>query len=264
MRRTNQPSLFNILKAQGNVLVALMLRDVRTRFGSAPAFLLAVIWPLSHILLLVWLNLVAERAVPYGDSAAIWFATGVVPFMVFSYMSRIIGLGTVINRPLLIFPALRITDIVFSRAIIEILVSALVIISLFAILALFDVSFLPNKIDEAFYALGSAILVGLGYGICGAMIAMIFHQWVTIYALITILLWMTSGVFFVPSSLPEELRFWLYFHPIVHCIEWMRTAYYDGYQSLVLDKRYVLAVGFWTIFIGLFIERFMRGRLLMT
>ena len=56
------------------------------------------------------------RAAPYGDSAALWFATGVVPFLAFQYISRFIVLGVVMNLSLLSFPVVKVTDIVFAGA----------------------------------------------------------------------------------------------------------------------------------------------------
>ena len=75
-----------MLKAQWRILVALMLRDIKTRLGGNEfGFLaMAVGWPLSHILILIIINTGLGRAAPYGDSAALWFATGVIPFLAFN------------------------------------------------------------------------------------------------------------------------------------------------------------------------------------
>jgi capsular polysaccharide transport system permease protein len=255
-------SILSLLRVQGQVLVALMLRDIHSRFGSAPAFVLAILWPLSHIVLLVGLNVMFGRTAPYGESAALWFATGVVPFMIFSYTSRFVMLGVVLNRPLLAFPQIKILDILFSRSIIECLISALVIIVLMTIFAAFGVDFWPNQPSEAFFALLTAFWLGIGFGLFNAVIAMIFAQWVTVYALFLVLLWLTGGIFFVPSQLPAFMRELIYFHPSVHCSEWLRSAYYDGYSSLVLDKRAILAFSTYAVFFGLVAERAVRGRML--
>jgi capsular polysaccharide transport system permease protein len=65
-------SSWQMLQAQGRILVAIMLRDVRTRFfGSALGFLIAIGWPLSHIFILLVINTAVGKAAPYGDSAAL-------------------------------------------------------------------------------------------------------------------------------------------------------------------------------------------------
>jgi len=82
------------------------------------------------------------------------------------------------------------------------------------------------------------------------------------YALITILLWGTSGVVFVPDALPEPLRTWASYHPILQTIEWMRSAYYEGYGEGLLDRAYAIEVGVGSLFLGLVLERGTRGHLL--
>ncbi len=42
----------------------------------------------------------------------------------------------------------------------------------------------------------------------------------------------------------------------------MRSAYYEGYGDLILDRKYVLEVGVIMVFLGLLAERAVRGHLL--
>jgi capsular polysaccharide transport system permease protein len=258
-----RPPLTAILAAQWNVFVALMLRDIRTRFGSAPGFLLAIAWPLSHILILVVLNVSFGRAAPYGESPALWFSTGVVPFMIFSYTARFVMLGIVLNRPLLAFPNIKILDILFSRAIIECLISGLVIIVLMVIFLVVGIDFMPHDPVQAFYALLASFWLGIGFGIFNSIIAMIFVQWITVFMLFIVVLWMTGGVFFVPNHMPEYIRDLLYWHPSIHASEWLRNAYFSSYNSMILDVKYLLALSTASVFAGLVLERLLRGRMLV-
>lgn len=251
------------LKSYWHVLVALMLRDIKTRFfGSSWGFLLAIAWPLTHIAILLALNLVAGRLQPYGDSAALWFATGIVPFMVFSYSSRFIMFGLLLNRPLLIFPHVKIMDILMARGIVEMLSAGLVILILAAYFYIDGVAFVPVDPVQAFYALGSILVLGLGAGIWNAVLAQAIPGWATAYSLSMIALWLTAGIFFIPDNLPEILRYPASFHPILQNVLWLRSAYYEGYGALTLDKSYALGYGVFTLFNGLLLERLVRGRLL--
>jgi capsular polysaccharide transport system permease protein len=251
------------LRAQWLVLVALILRDIKTRFfGSAWGFLLAIAWPLTHIGILLSLNLVTGRLPPYGDSAALWFATGIVPFMAFSYMSRFIMFGLLLNRPLLIFPHVKIMDVLLARAIVELLSAGLVILLLAFFFSTQNVDFAPVDTVQAFYALGSILLLGLGAGIINAILAQAIPGWATVYSLSMIFLWMVSGIFFIPDNLPEFLRYPASFSPILQNILWLRSAYFEGYGALTLDKSYTVGYGVVTLFSGLLLERLVRGRLL--
>jgi capsular polysaccharide transport system permease protein len=256
------PTLPQIVRSQKNVLSALMLRDIATRFGSAPGFLIAIAWPLSHIMLLVGLNVLADRIVPYGESSILWFALGTTPFMIVSYTSRFMMYGLMTNRPLLAFPAISVFDIMVSRILIEMFVSFCLIACLILLLTCLGVDFMPVNITMALSALGLSLLLGIGFGIVNSIMSMLITQWATVYMLFIVFLWITSGAYFVPSVMPSIIRDLLYWHPILHCIEWIREAYFEGYHSLILDKYYVCGMALVTIFVGLLLERLVRGRIL--
>jgi capsular polysaccharide transport system permease protein len=112
-------------------------------------------------------------------------------------------------------------------------------------------------------ALLACMLLGFGFGIINGVIAGMFTFWITGFALFQITMWMASGVFLVPDELPEIARYWLSFNPALIGVEWMRSAFYDGFGlGELLDKRYMLSFAVATLFVGLLMERAMRGRIL--
>ena len=253
-----------LLKAQGRILVALMLRDIRTRFfGSAWGFLIVIAWPLAHILALLAVYSVLGRKAPYGDSAALWFATGIIPFICFSYMARMTTYGIMINRPLLSYPIVKATDIIFARAIVECLNSGLVVIITGLIFWSCDIDIMPADPVEAGFALLGSMLLGFGLGTMGACIAAVFPIWASAVNLLLIVFWVLSGVIFVPDALPREFQVPLSYLPLLQCVEWMRSAYYDGYGLSILDRGYTISWGVGMLFASLALERLMRGRILM-
>lgn len=255
--------LWSAARRQRRVLYALMLRNIRTRFfGNGLGYLIAIAWPLSHILVIVAIFSLSGRAAPFGSSVALFIATGTVPFMVFSYLSRFMMLTVLHARPLLAFPEVKVLDILLASALLEMLAAACVIIALIAIAWSVGIHFMPRDIVQAAYALGAAILLGLGFGVLNGVIALAVPLWFTGYTLVTILLWITAGVVFVPDALPDTLREMLAYHPVLQIIEWTRSAYYEGYGNLILNRFYAVAVGIGTLFLGLLLERALRGHLL--
>lgn len=257
--------LSDLMRVQGRVLLALMLRDIKTRFGGSEfGFLIAIAWPLSHILILLAINSGMGRAVPYGDSAALWFATGIVPFMAFSYMSRFIMYGIVFNRSMLLFPRVKVLDILFARAIVEALSAGCVILILAILFWADGIEFVPLDPTQACFAIAASMLLGLGAGVINAIIATAYPIWTTGYSLFTVFLWLSSGVFYVASALPSTPRYLLSFNPIIHGAEWMRAAYYEGYSNAFLDKTYLIGSGLICLGVGLLLERMVRGRMLQS
>lgn len=252
-----------LLAAQGQIVYAMMLRDIKTRFfGSALGFLVSVGWPLTHIVALLLVNTAMGRAAPYGDSAALWYATGVVPFMVFSYVSRFTMLGMLLNKPLLTLPVVNLTDILYARLILEILSSVIVIIVLAISFWGLGIDFTPTYTIEAFKAYGASVLLGVGIGILGGIVTAFLPAFFVMYSLSTIVLWLASGVIFVPDALPQQAAYWLSYNPALQCVEWMRSAYYDGFGASILDKTYLIRWGVGTVLAGLVLERLVRGKVL--
>jgi capsular polysaccharide transport system permease protein len=261
--RACRPHFFEVLRVQGHVLRAVMLRDVRTRFfGTALGFIVMILWPLTHIVALLLIYTGMGRVAPYGQSVALWFATGVIPFMAFSYVSRFCVLGIVTNKPLLTLPIIRVTDIMFARVILEILSAVIVVIVMMISFWVCGIDFNPIDIIEAVKAFAAAVLLGVGFGIFHSIIAAFLPMWFTAYSLATIVFWIASGVFYVPDALPERAVYWMSYNPILQCVEWMRSAYYEGYGVHILDRNYTIAWAVGSVFAGLVLERLVRGKIL--
>jgi capsular polysaccharide transport system permease protein len=245
------------------VMSALILRDIRSRyFGSAWGYLISLGWPLTHIGVLMILNYVFARVHPYGETALLWYATGIVPFMAFNYMARFITLGFVQNTPLLSFPAVKTLDIVMARVIVEILGAGMVFAIIYATLAAVGVDFFPVHAPTAFYGMAIGLLLGVGLGIIIALLSKIAPMWSVVGFLFLLVQWGISGIFFVPSHIPEIVRDILWYNPVMHSVALFRAGYYEGYAADWLDVGYAVKCGFGLLFVAMSVERIIRGRIL--
>jgi capsular polysaccharide transport system permease protein len=255
--------LWPAAKRQWRVFYAIMLRNIRTKFfGNGLGYLVGIAWPLTHILVVVGIFLLAHRTAPYGDSTTLFVATGVVPYMTFSYVTRFMMVAAVRARPLLQFPEVKVLDLLFATAILEILAAVCVTLTLIVIAWFFGIDVMPRDIVGVSCAFGAAILLGVGFGLLNSVIALAYQPWLVGYLLINISFWLSAGIFFVPDNLPEPLRYWGSFLPALQVIEWTRSAYYEGYGGLMLDRAYVIIFAAVSMFLGLILERAMRGHLL--
>lgn len=257
-------SAVGVLTTQAHVIHALMLRGVRSRFfGNGLGFLaISVGLPMFHVLGLVTLYTLTGRMAPVGDSTVLFFATGLIPYVTFNYVARWTMIGTALDRTLLAFPIVRVLDLLISRVFIEFLGSFLALMCIVVIIWLAGSDPMPRDFVQAAYAYGAAALLGVGVGLFNGIMGLIFRGWLVGYTAMQIPIYISSGIIFVPDSLPERARYFLSFNPVLHAVEWMRSAYYPGYGSLILDKNYLLAWGFCAVFLALVIERHVRGRAL--
>jgi capsular polysaccharide transport system permease protein len=256
-------SLIAGLKRYSVVMSALILRDIRSRYlGSGWGYLISLGLPLAHIAILMVVNFVLSRLHPYGETALLWYATGIVPFMAFNYMARYITIGFAQNSPLLSFPAVKTLDIVAARVIVEVLGVGLVFGIVFSTLAVFGVDFSPRHVPTAFLAMGLGLILGIGLGIVTALLSKIAPMWNVVGLLFLMLQWAISGVLFVPSHIPEIARDILAYNPVMHVVGIFRSAYYEGYASDWLDIGFTAKCGVSLLFFALATERIVRGRIL--
>ena len=253
---------YSAVRSYLSVIRALILRDIKARFmGSAWGYLISIGWPLSHIVALLIFHSAFGRMQPYGDSAAVWYSTGIVPFMAFSYTLRFVVLGLLQNAPLLCFPAVKVTDIIFARAIVEVLSIAIVFTILVIFFELTGSRFIPQRPLLAFYALFLSFSLGLAFGIIFAGLAKISPAWNVISILFVMSLWTASGIFFVPVHFPSIIVDSLYLNPLMHVIDLFRSAYFDGFSEDRASWRYVVQWTLWSLFFALSVERILRGRM---
>jgi hypothetical protein len=91
------------------VIGAILLRDIRQRGGAYyTGFLMILLMPLAHILLLVTIYRILGRLAPHGTDQMVYFGISILPFAIYAYSSRQIVISLVENRPLLYFNRVKI------------------------------------------------------------------------------------------------------------------------------------------------------------
>ena len=105
-----------------------------------------------------------------GTNAELFFATGVLPYILFIYPAHSIMVAIISNRPLLFFPIVQVLDVVVARGIVEIItafwVTAIFCVILFVIRALISCRFtFRRRVGDSGHDL-SGIFRGL---LCGVM-----------------------------------------------------------------------------------------------
>lgn len=256
-------TLAQSLQTQARVIYALMLRDMRTRFGRTFAgWLIMILWPLSHALVLMLFYYFAHRFAPIGTDVSVFVGTGVLPYVLCFYPARMTMLALVQNQPLLNLPVIKTFDIILARGILEI-VNAFWVVFLFClILYVADIDFMPKRPEDAVMAILATIYLGFAIGFLAAVLYKLWRAWLGIQIGLLILMYVTSGAFFIPTSLPQWMRDLIWINPMLHAVEWLRSAYYEGYGHGMLNPAYLLSYCTALIFIGLAAERGVRGRLM--
>ncbi|AVA25745.1 capsular biosynthesis protein [Rhizobium sp. NXC24] len=256
-------SFAELLGQRQNVMSAVILRDMRSRFfNHGLGFIVQSLWPLAHMVVIIFINAYAGRAAPYGESPLIFFGVGVIPTLTFLYISRFMSLSVLMNRNMLSFPVVRVVDILFGRALLEIMAGCITLVFLWVVFTALGLNPYPADPAQAVLAYLATILLAVGIGTIAGVITSFIPFFATAYALMSIIFYMSSGCLFVTVDLPDQAAIPLSYNPVVQCVEWMRTAYFENYSDRLVDKEYLLGFGIASLFVGLVAERCSR-RILM-
>ncbi len=247
------------LRRKGNVMGAVMLRDMRSRFfNHGLGFLLVPIWPLAHMFILLAIYTVIGRVTPYGSSLRVFFATGLIPTLSFMYVSRFMALSLLSNGNMMAFPIVRPADILAGRAALEIIGSCMMTAMTFVLLMVIGDDPYPLDASSAVAAFATTLCLSVGMGMIVGCVVRVVPFFMTIYFLSCILFYLLSGTLFVVSALPAPIAYALSWNPVLHCVEWMRVAYIAGYPDQILDRTYAIGFALGVMFLGLLTERLMR------
>lgn len=249
------------LATQLRVIGALILRETRTRFGrSQLGYLWAIAEPLSYVIFMSLIFGVIGRHAPFGDDVALFFATGLLPFFLFSKLSGALGAAFDANEALLTYPIVKPIDTLFARAALEIATATTVMILMFAGIMYAHRVAAPARIDVVATAILGLSLVGFGIGATNAVLGRLFPSWREIWGVVSRPLMIICPVFFPLESLPASARDAVALIPMTHGVELFRAGYYDGYRSSALNVEYLFAAGLVLTLVGLAGERALRMR----
>jgi len=113
------------------------------------------------------------------------------------------------------------------------------------------------------FAVAATIYFGFSFGVPNALIAQVLPVWAMFFNLSMPVFWMTSGVFFFPTAIPDPYDRWLALNPLLQCVEWIRYAYYEDYPDKLLNIPYLITFATACLAVSLIAERLAR-RVLLT
>lgn len=249
---------------QGRVVHALMLRETKSRFGRQKlGYLWALLEPTAFVALFAIMFSYARQSAPSGMPVVPFMITGIAPFMLFrNTMTQTMG-AIETNRVLLAFPQIKLLDLVLARALLEI---ATLTVVFFLILAGAHALGYTIKIENPLLVLFVLTCLAItGFGL-GAVFAALVPFARSMPQIVSILagrpLFFISGLFFTAEMMPTGVREFLLLNPILHMIEWLRSAFFVEFESRHASVEYALAGALVSAFLGLVMLRGLGKRIL--
>ncbi|MBV1706453.1 MAG: ABC transporter permease [Hyphomicrobiales bacterium] len=245
-------SLRQSLQTQNRVIMALVLRDIRGRYGESKiSFFWTLMEPFVHVgFLAVVFQFTMHGTPPLGHNFFFFYFTGVMPYLLLSHL--ILHLGHAVRgiRPLLQLPVIMPTDAIIASAIVELFTTAVIFVVFSVLFAVFGINPIPVHPLDVLGAFALIWMLGTGLG---AFCATLFEfgslgeQFVNI---IVRAAYFASGIFYVPAMMPVWVRDILVYNPFLHLIDLMRRGYFADYRPTWADVPYAALVALFSLVIG--------------
>jgi len=237
-------------------IIALMLREMTTTYGRSPGgYLWAILEPAAGIALLTAIFSVGFRSPPLGTNFPLFYAAGMLPFLMFNELSSKIGQTIQFSRALLEYPRVTFLDAIMARLLLNLFTQLMV--HFIIILVILQFLAADTILDYGKITLAYLMVVSLacGIGLLNSFLTLAYPFWHSIWAITTRPLFIISCIFFIFEAVPLPYSDYLWFNPLVHVLGIMRDGYYPFYHPNYISSTYVFGIAAITGGSGLFLLR---------
>ncbi len=237
-------------------IAALILREMGTTYGRSPGgYVWAILEPVAGIALLSLAFSAAFMDPPIGQSFPMFYATGMMPFLMFNDVHGKVATSLMYSKQLLTYPAVTFIDAIAARFALNMMTQMLVS---YAILCGSYVLFNTNVVldfPKIVLAFGLSGLLGLGIGTLNCFLFTSFPLWQRMWSVIMRPMFLISGIIFTFEAVPREYQNVVWWNPILHTVGLSREGFYAFYNSQFVSIVYVAAVSLVCLAVGLLLLR---------
>ncbi|MDB5688137.1 MAG: transporter [Sphingomonas bacterium] len=256
-----RPTFFQSLALQCNVIGALLMRELHTRYGRENVGYLWVIGePLTLASMIALIH--AGQPTHYANDMA------PVPFAVMGYCIFIMFRGLFnraegaleANAPLLYHKMVTVFDIMISRALLELVGTSLSLVVLTALLISIGLADWPPR--PLWLMFGVFIMFWFSFNL-SMIIVSITHDNRTLGRMVhpvSYIMMPLSGAFYRVEWIPETYRQYLEWFPLPQIFEMCRYGYFQSAKDTYFHVPYLIGCCLVLSYIGLVAMKIVRGK----
>lgn len=255
---------FSLLAVNARILDALLLREMTSRFGhSRLGYLWALVQPMLGIgvLYIIFSTLRTGRT---SLPLLMFLVTGWVTYGFYQGIYAKLASAAEQNTGLLMHRIVTRLDVLISRMTLEVL-TAFSLLGIYAVIG-YTVENTPLPHDPLL-----AVMSFLTAGAFGASIGFLMAGVRTYAKMLDMIVapinrfgFFLSGVLFTAAQLPTWTHQYLQWNPMIHPIEGMRQAWFEVYNSPILDLSYTWKITLPIFAVALSLEQRSRKSIVFT
>jgi capsular polysaccharide transport system permease protein len=167
------------------------------------------------------------------------------------------------SRYLMQIPFVTPMEILIAKGVVEAFSTSIIFVIFIALFFVFGVDAMPANMLSVFYAFLMTFMLGFGLGTLCASLVEFGAGAEAVVAVLLRFVYFTSGIFYLPATIPVAARDILVWNPFLHVIESMRVGFFKFYDPPWVDQRYPAMFGVLAMVVGLSLVTLLRRRMRM-
>jgi capsular polysaccharide transport system permease protein len=257
--RARNSGLFYAFSVQVDVIGALLMRELHTRFGRDNiGYFWAVLEPGILAIAVTIMHVAASAHTGIGLAPVPFWLVGYTPYCMFRFMVLRGESAIESNRTLLYHRMVTITDLMVARGLLELASTVAAMAMLLGTAWLFGFGNLPDR--PLLMIAGLAQLWWFSFGLSLVVAAACEKSTIVqrfthpaVYVSLPL-----SGAFFLLKWVPHPWREYLAWSPMISAFEQMREGQFADFNSAYVDPFYILSWSAVLTVLGLFAIRITR------
>lgn len=236
--------------------MALMLREMATSYGRSPGgYIWAILEPVAGIALLSAIFSAVFNNPPLGISFPVFYATGMLPFMMFTDIQGKIATSLMYSKQLLTYPTVTFVDAILARFFLNMITQLLVAYIIYSLCLMIFETRVTLDLPVLFLGFVLAAFLGLGIGTLNAYLFTRFQVMQRVWSILMRPMFIISGIFILFETVPQPYQDWLWYNPLVHIIGLIRSGFYGTYNASYVSVPYLLGISLGCLAMGLLLLR---------
>ena len=217
-----------------NVVLALFIRELKTRFGGSKlGYAGVIVEPLLHIVFLILVFSFLRGQMMPQIPFILFMITGLIPYFLFKNIASSLMGSIKGNLALFSYKPVRPFAVYVARTILEVMIYGAIFGIVLGVIWWFDI--VPFHIAHPLELLGSIALIVLFAMTFGIILSLVDHVFPSIKIIVNVLLsllYFLSGVMFPIWIVPSDYLYYLEWNPVLHLIEIFRESFFSSYPQV--------------------------------
>lgn len=250
----------------GDVVFALLLRELKTRYGNyRMGYAWALLEPLITISLFCYVFGMKQQHSLFGNvEPAVFIVAGFLPFLLFRNCIKRLESAVSSNQNLFCFRQIQPFDALFTRFMLECLISILTLIVLIVGMLWLRFNALPTYPLLLLAGISLLALMGFGIGMLFCIIGTLFNEADKFLPILMRPLVWISCVYHPLSMVPYDYRHFFLWNPVVHAMELIRKSWIANYPDCGASWTYLASCALICLSLSLSAYRLYHNRLVTT